>query len=179
MVFLQLTKVTVFSFWQVKCVDRDEKDDKADITSFQASSERSHISLRVEKKPKLKKNKQSARKFLKSTNMGADEVDGYEDDEEKRGLVYRSDESEDLKRAIEPPYGEEKQVAKRQKSERKESKKKSKLNKMAADMQNITPEKPEGSERSESENEVQAEEGYQQNPFKDQQNPFKLSPAKG
>jgi len=114
--------------------------------------------------------------------MGADEVDGYEDDEEKRGLVYRSDESDDLKQAIEPPYAEEKQVPKRQKSERKENKKKSKLNKMATDMQNITPEKPEGSERSESENEVQevqAEEGYQQNPFKDQQNPFKLSPAKG
>ena len=109
--------------------------------------------------------------------MAADEVDGYEDDEEKRGLVYRSDESDDLKRAIEAPYGEEKQVAKRQKSERKESKKKSK-NKMA-DMPNITPEKPEGSERSESENEGQAEEGYQANPFKDQQNPFKLSPAKG
>ena len=126
----------------------------------------------------MKKNKQSARKFLKSANLGADEVDGYGDDEEKRGLVYRSDESDDLKRAIDPTYGEEKQVPKRQKSERKESKKKSKLNKMA-DMPNITPEKPEGSEQSESENEVQAEEGYQQNPFKDKLNPFKLSPAKG
>ena len=110
--------------------------------------------------------------------MDADEVDGYEDDEEKRGLVYRSDESDDLKRAIDPTYGEDKQVPKRQKSERKESKKKSKLNKMA-DMPNITPEKPEGSEQSQSENEGQAEEGYKHNPFKDQQNPFKLSPAKG
>ena len=66
--------------------------------------------------------------------MGADEMDGYEDDEEKRGLVYRSDESDDLKRAIQQPYDEAHQAPKRQKSERKESKKKTKLNKMATDM---------------------------------------------
>ena len=96
-----MTKVAVFSFWQIKGLNRDDYEAHALMnSSHEASSERSHISLRVEKNPKLKKNKQSVRKILKSANMGADEIDGYEDDEEKRGLVYRSDESDDLKRAI-------------------------------------------------------------------------------
>ena len=96
-----MTKVAFFSFWQVKFVNKEEFEPPTMINSSQdASSEGDRVRLRIEKKPKVKKNKQSVRKILKSANMAADEVDGYEDDEEKRGLVYRSDESDDLKMGI-------------------------------------------------------------------------------
>ena len=161
-----MTKVAFFSFWQVKYVNKEEFEPPTMINSSQdASSEGDRLRLRIEKKPKVKKNKQSVRKILKSANMAADEVDGYEDDEEKRGLIYRSDESDDLKMAIQPTYHDDDEKHRRQKSERKDGKKKSKLQKMAKDIQTTTPVKPEGSEQSESENEGPAQTGYEQNPF--------------
>ena len=68
---------------------------------------------------KTKKNK-PPKKILKTANLGADEVDGYEDDEEKRGLMYRSDDSNDKRRHRTPNEGSQ---GKRTKSDRKDIKK--------------------------------------------------------
>ena len=65
--------------------------------------------------------------------MGADEIDGYEDDEERQGLMYRSDESDNAKRRGKTP-NDGNRIPKRSKSDRKEMKKKHKLHQMAENM---------------------------------------------
>ena len=109
----------MFSTWSIKV--GDWYNNEAHEYSFsEASFTKSNISLENERKMgKHTKNKPS-KKILKTANLGADEIDGYEDDEEKRGLMYRSDDSSDKRRKKTPNKGS---LPKRTKSERKELKK--------------------------------------------------------
>ena len=80
------------------------------------------------------RNKRSVRKILKANTMGGGgETNGYEDDEENRGLMYRSDESEEIKHQRNRELYEGNQ--KRSKPEHGENKKKTKTPfKMAKEM---------------------------------------------
>ena len=85
--------------------------------------------------------------------MGAGETNGYEDDEENRGLMYRSDESEEIKHQRKRDLYEGNQNMKRNKLEHTGTKNKTKLSKMAKEMQHATQ---EGSVQEESERDSQS-----------------------